>query len=95
MPIVPLAPGRFSMTMGCPRAGEMALAMARAVMSVVEPGVKGTTKFIGFPGYSAARQNDVNRKNPTMAMIDFNVVSCVLFRIDFSGIVIDGASRSA
>src|SRR5438445_293574 len=50
---MPLAPGRLSMTMGCDQASVSFWPTARARMSVVPPGEKGTTIRTGLPGYCA------------------------------------------
>src|SRR5207245_5714709 len=53
-PMVPPAPGRFSMTMGCPSWGESLSVTVRAMMSVPLPGVNGTMILIGFAGQACA-----------------------------------------
>src|SRR5712691_5010444 len=57
-PMVPPAPGRFSMTMGCPSWGESLSVTVRAMMSVPLPGVNGTTILIGFAGHACAHAAD-------------------------------------
>src|SRR6266850_6747095 len=52
--MVPPAPGRFSMTMGCPSWGESLSVTVRAMMSVPLPGVNGTMILIGFAGHACA-----------------------------------------
>src|SRR5712672_1810732 len=52
--MVPPAPGRFSMTMGCPSWGESFSATVRAMMSVPLPGVNGTMILIDFAGHACA-----------------------------------------
>src|SRR5258707_1543338 len=52
--MVPPAPGRFSMTMGCPSWGESLSVTVRAMMSVPLPGVNGTMILIGFEGQACA-----------------------------------------
>src|SRR5216117_3196232 len=53
-PMVPPAPGRFSMTIGCPSWGESLSDTVRAMMSVPLPGVNGTMILIGFAGHVCA-----------------------------------------
>src|SRR5258705_3506317 len=52
--MVPPAPGRFSMTMGCPSWGESLSVTVRAMMSVPLPGVNGTMILIDFAGHACA-----------------------------------------
>src|SRR5438094_1979176 len=54
-PMVPPAPGRFSITMGCPSWGESLSVTVRAMMSVPLPGVNGTMILIGFEGQACAQ----------------------------------------
>src|SRR5436309_4418322 len=54
MPIVPPAPGRFSISTGCPNADESLSATGRAIVSVAEPGVNGTMMRIGLDGKACA-----------------------------------------
>src|SRR5207302_10624723 len=56
--MVPPAPGRFSMTMGCRSWGESLSVTVRAMMSVPLPGVNGTTILIGFEGQACAHAAD-------------------------------------
>jgi hypothetical protein len=48
--MVPPAPGRFSMTICCPRLIAMRCEIARARMSVAPAGGKATIRRIGFDG---------------------------------------------
>src|SRR5258708_1894774 len=52
--MVPPAPGRFSMTMGCPSLGESPSLTGRASRSVPPPGVSGTVIWTGFGGHACA-----------------------------------------
>src|SRR5712664_1349429 len=52
--MVPPAPGRFSMTMGCPSWGESLSVTVVAVILKKLPGVKGTMILIGFAGHACA-----------------------------------------
>src|SRR6059036_2107232 len=56
--MVPPAPGRFSMTIGCPICGESLSVTVRAMMSVPLPGVNGTMIRIGFEGQGCAHTAD-------------------------------------
>ena len=47
VPMLPPAPGRFSITNGCLRLSDSLSAMTRATMSDGEPAVDGTTSLIG------------------------------------------------
>src|SRR6218665_678250 len=49
-PIEPPAPGRFSTTTGWPSLSLRILASSRELLSVMPPGVNGTTKLIGRVG---------------------------------------------
>src|SRR5229473_3402578 len=62
---MPLAPGRLSMTMGCDQASVSFWPTARARMSVVPPGEKGTTIRTGLPGYCAAAENQASAADST------------------------------
>src|SRR5712691_3757625 len=62
---MPLAPGRLSMTIGCDQASVSFWPTARARMSVVPPGEKGTTIRTGLPGYCAAAENEANAADST------------------------------
>src|SRR5688500_7299573 len=50
----PPAPGRLSITTGCPRPSESRVATMRAMVSLAPPGAKPRTNRIGLAGYSAA-----------------------------------------
>src|SRR5437870_5270213 len=54
MPMVPPAPGRFSTTSGWPSAAASLSATGRAMVSVADPGVKGTMMRIGLAGKGCA-----------------------------------------
>src|SRR6266487_4165935 len=56
--MVPPAPGRFSITIGCPSWGESLSDTVRAMMSVPLPGVNGTMTLIGFAGQACAHAAD-------------------------------------
>jgi hypothetical protein len=47
---MPPAPGLLSITIGCPRMGDMLSAVARESVSLLAPGVYGTTSRTGFAG---------------------------------------------
>src|ERR1700724_678878 len=51
VPMLPLAPGRLSMTTGCPQRSDSFCPTVRARMSMPVPGVKGTMICTGLPGY--------------------------------------------
>jgi hypothetical protein len=51
-PIVPPAPGLLSTITGCPSCFVKRSPTARAMVSVPEPAVKGTTRRIGWRGYA-------------------------------------------
>jgi hypothetical protein len=50
MPIMPLAPGRFRITIDCPSMGETTCASKRMMVSVLLPAPAGTTSWIGRSG---------------------------------------------
>ena len=54
VPMLPLAPGRFSITTGWPSIGCRLSATTRPTMSGVEPGPNGTISRSGFVGQSCA-----------------------------------------
>src|SRR5256885_1412240 len=54
MPMVPPAPGRFSTSTCWPSAAESLSATGRAMVSVAEPGVKGTMMRMGLEGNDCA-----------------------------------------
>src|SRR5437763_17125492 len=60
VPIVPPAPGWFSMTTGCPQYSESFCPNVRARMSVALPAVNGTMIFTGFVGHACALANEVH-----------------------------------
>src|SRR2546421_4017556 len=53
VPMLPEAPALFSTTIGCPSRFDSASAITRPVVSVTPPGANGTTRRMGFSGYSA------------------------------------------
>src|SRR4051812_17379798 len=53
--MLPLAPPRFSTTIGWPRICDISFVTARAVVSVTPPGVEDTIKRTGLDGYDCAR----------------------------------------
>ena len=53
-PTLPPAPGLFSITTGWPQAWASLSPIARARMSVLPPGVNGTTMRTGFDGNASA-----------------------------------------
>src|SRR5438874_4168079 len=59
VPIVPPAPGWFSMMTGCPQYSDSFWPNVRARMSVALPAVKGTMILTGFVGHVCAPANDV------------------------------------
>src|SRR3989442_2421087 len=63
--MMPFAPGRLSMTMGCDQASVSFWPTARARMSVVPPGENGTTIRTGLPGYCAAAGNEASAADST------------------------------
>ena len=58
VPMMPLAPGRLSMTTACLVFSSICLPIRRAVMSPDPPGPNGTMILIGRDGYWAARRED-------------------------------------
>ncbi len=48
--MLPLAPGRFSITTGCPVASESFCPSSRQSTSLDPPGGNGATKRMGFAG---------------------------------------------
>src|SRR6185503_2704760 len=75
VPIVPLAPARFSTTTPCPHASCSFAPTTRATMSVPPPGGKATMIFTGFVGNAATpweRRSKVSR----------NVLIMPLLRLD-------------
>jgi len=50
VPMIPLAPGRLSMTTGCLVLSSICLPIRRAVMSPEPPGPNGTMILIGRDG---------------------------------------------
>src|SRR6267143_2141065 len=54
-PMVPIAPGRFSTTTGCPSCAVSRSARIRATTSGGEPGALGAISLIGRLGYSCAQ----------------------------------------
>src|SRR6266576_1819708 len=60
VPIVPPAPGRFSMTTGCPQYSESFWPNVRARMSVALPAVNGTMILTGFVGHACALANEAH-----------------------------------
>src|SRR3954451_15963088 len=59
---MPPAPGRLSITILWPRIGAMLCAVARESVSLLAPGVYGTTSRIGFTGYAAVCANAAAQK---------------------------------
>src|SRR5262245_61899724 len=59
--MVPPAPGRFSITIGCPIAVLSWVATSRATKSVPPPAGKGTIRRTGFVGQSCATAGDAHR----------------------------------
>src|SRR6267378_1435082 len=52
--MLPLAPGRFSTSTGCPRRTPSGSATTRALLSATPPGANGTMMRSGFAGHSCA-----------------------------------------
>lgn len=67
MPMVPPAPGRFSTTTGWPSATLRRSAIGRAMVSVAEPGVKGTMMRIDFEGQDCACETPCGANASTAA----------------------------
>src|SRR3954452_13366362 len=64
--MLPPAPGRFSITNGCPRSCSSFLARVRASTSLGPPGVNATIRVTGRVGYSARADKSVqNAARPT------------------------------
>src|SRR2546430_8340124 len=60
VPIVPPAPGWFSITTGCPQYSESFWPNVRARMSVALPAVNGTMILTGFVGHVCALANEAH-----------------------------------
>src|SRR5207244_7001065 len=60
VPIVPPAPGWFSITTGCPQYSESFWPNVRARMSVALPAVNGTMILTGFVGHACAPANEAH-----------------------------------
>ena len=67
--IRPAAPGRGSMTTGCPSASSSRSAKTRAIRSLVPPSVDGSTMRMGRFGYFPASIARVGRTNHGLAAI--------------------------
>lgn len=78
-PILPPAPGLFSITMGCPSSCDNLPLMSLAMLSIRPPGGKGTTSLMGRVGHDCA---DAERVVKSTQM---NTVRCLIM-ISFKSI---------
>ena len=67
-PILPLAPGRFSMTNCCPSASLRAAATARVRMSVLMPGGNGQITVTGRVGHGSAASTGVGARRQAITI---------------------------
>src|SRR5439155_25266571 len=75
--MLPLAPGRFSTSTGCPRRIPSGSATTRALLSATPPGANGTMMRSGFAGQSCAAANDaanhrINAAETTRMLVELH-----------------------
>ena len=76
--MLPLAPGLFSMTNGCPNAAASFSPSARAARSVEPPGGNATTMRTGLLGYCAPASAEA----PASSSANSNALGSFLFGFD-------------
>src|SRR5688572_1767089 len=75
--MAPDAPGLFSITIGCPRRCERAVARTRDVESAAPPGAAFTIRRMGLSGYSARAACEAPIRASTKAIAALRVFSTV------------------
>src|SRR3954468_13849003 len=84
-PMVPPAPGLFSITIGCPRCFSVALASARMPMSVEPPAGQGTISVTGRVGNCCACAEPANSAKAEASTIAVFMKPSLFRAPEFSG----------